>query len=252
MRGSAPDSDAPPQHLGRPPVGTVGVATAGLVVTLLVGLTLTNRPDRPATNLYDAPVEIIYALAYQTTPNPHIPLAEATARWTLRSLSDWEFEFVTGPDAGTVYRLRPDGTMTATDGYTIVDPGPSRHPAGTEMVPLPDLAFNRLAELAVTGGDIPGVYTVDRTGPQVDSILQTVATATGLPVGRLRGVVLTRPNDNDAFRFDLERGDWVGADGVVTETIVVDAASHCVLLHSVEFEGTLVRRVAVVGIRPLG
>ncbi len=237
---------------GRRTTTTNGLAALGLVTTLLVGLVVVAGPGAGASNLYDTPVEITYQLAYQTSPDPDVPLAEATARWTLRSLSDWDFAFLDGPDAGTVYRLRPDGTMTATDGRTPTDPSPSRHPAGTEMVPLPDMAFDRLAELAATGGDVPGAFTAAHDGPQVEAVIRSVAAATGLPADQLRALIVTRPANNDAYRWDPERGDWVGADGTVTETVVVDAVSRGVLLRQVDYEGTLVRRVAVVGIRPLG
>ncbi len=226
----------------------LGFGSLGLLVVatwLVVGV----RAE--ATSLYDTPVEITYELTYQTTPDPTAPLTEATGRWTLRSLSDWDFEFIGGPDDGTVYRLRPDGTMSATDGRTTVDPNPARFPAGTEMVPLPDMAFDRLAALALGDGDLPGVSAVVRSGAGVEEALKEVVARTGLAIDQLRAVVVTRPANNDVYRWDPQRADWVGIEGDVTETVVVDDLSGGVLLRQVEFDGALVRRIAVVEIRPL-
>lgn len=219
-----------------------------LAVVMALGLMLVPRTTAQADNLHDFPLRITYKLAYQREVDLAAPLARGTAEWTVRSLSDWEFRFLSGPDAGTVYRLSPDGTFSSTDGRSGFTS--TKHEAGTEMIPLPDMAVDNYARTALGVGDLPDVIAVDR-GAAAENARASAAAKSGFQEDQLLAAVVIRNSTVDAFEYDTERGEWVGSPGIVHETIVVDAESHGIILREIVWEGQLIRRVEITAVESL-
>ncbi len=215
---------------------------AGLLAVLVF---TSSSGTAQADHLHDYPLQITYEIQYQQEVDLKVPLAKAQAVWTVRSPSDWDFEFNSGPDKGTVYSLRPDGTFTSTDGRTVSE---TTHRPGTEMVPLPDMAFDNYAKAAMGYQALSGAESVETAGSRAADARQSAAAKSALPESQLKAVVVTRESDSDAFEYDQVTGTWVGAHGSVTETVVVDAESQGVVFREIVFEGQLVRRVEVVAV----
>lgn len=229
------------------------ITTASLTVVaialaaLVVGLVFDTNDHANANSVVAFPARIHYTLDYQATPDRNSPLVHAEATWTVRSFSDWEFEFHTGLDAGTVYSLRPNGVFSSSDGRTESS---TQYPPGTGMVPLPDMAFASRAKAALFDGELPEVWGVDR-GESAQAAAESAAIQSGFPVERLRGIVITRTSTSDAFEYDPVVQDWIATSGEMSETIVVDEESMIVVLREELFNGELLRRVAVTGIEYL-
>ncbi len=222
----------------------LGVVAA---VVLAVGFfVLTSRRAEAEVGV-SIPARIMYDLDYQATPDRSLPLTHAKAVWIVRSFSDWDFEFLSGADAGTTYSLRPSGVFTSTDGHAETS---TQHPPGTTMVPLPDMAVDARVTAALTGSDLPGVRHL-RRGEEALSAVARAAEQTRLPANGLRGLVIERDSTSDAFEFDLALGDWVPSTGDMVETIVVDADSSIVVFREEVFDGSLLRRVAVSSVESL-
>lgn len=229
---------------------TVGMWLAGIILVVVAGLFFIAQTDNASAGQLDAfPVRITYELDYQAEVDRNVPLVHAKAVWDVRSFSDWDFEFLTGPDSGTIYSIRPNGVFASTDGRTSSS---TQYAPGTEMIPLPDMAFDtRAQEVLADRNDLPGLRAIDR-GASAMSVVESAASKSGLSVDGLRGAVFERDSSTDAFEFDASKGDWVGADGVMRETIVVDSQSLFIVLREQVFEGELLRRVAVIGVEGTG
>ena len=220
------------------------LVAAAVVAGMTVAVTST-QPVQGSSALV-LPAEVEYELLYQEDVNPATPLNEARVRWTVSSLSDWRFEFLTGPDAGLVTRLHPDGRFVTSYGDFE---STYRFKPGHELVPLPDFAFDSYvaATVSVDAPLAPGVF-VDRTSPEVVNAISLVSSRIGLDNQYLRGASFSRRSETDLARFDEAVGDWVGQPAFVIETIVVDINTGVVLFRTLEADGLLLRSLEVISI----
>lgn len=228
------------------------LASVSVTAAVVVGGLLSVLPGQEAgaASLGAFPLRVTYAIEYQLTPDRSQPLASAEAQWVVRSLSDWEFSFLTGPDSGTIYRLAPDGTFTATDGRTS---STTVHPPGTVMVPLPDLAVDSTAAKLVTSdAKASPLVSVDRESANVAPALEAAAAASNMITkDQLVAATFRRESSVDAYEFDQLKGIWVGISGTLEETIVMDTAGPGVMFRELRFEGQLLRRIVVTDIAKL-
>jgi hypothetical protein len=214
-------------------------------VAAVVASSLVFGGSASAQSLGDYPLRVVYELSYQSTPDRSDPLVEARAEWIVRSPSDWEFTILTGPDAGTTYRLDPSGEYSVSDGRSQ---STLKQPSGSSLVPLPDLAMDGVVRLAASDAPVPAGIAVERTGQAVDRALDEVAALTGFGRDHLQAAVISRESSTDAFTFDSSTDQWVGEPGTVVETVVVDSSAPGVLLRTQTFEGELIRHIAVVSV----
>jgi hypothetical protein len=111
--------------------------------------------------------------------------------------------------------------------------------------------MDNVVQLTAPDAPTPRGVTVERSGQLLDQALDQAASHSGFERDQLQGAVITRESSSDAFRYDPSTDEWIAETGTVVETVVVDSSAPGVLLRIQTFQGSLIRRVAVVSVETL-